>query len=578
MGCGVAAGVLVGLSDGNAVLIILGVGAAAAVALAAGRPALGTSAGLAAAIAALAGSHANDGSSATFVKAGGYGLAVAAVVVAAATVWHRAGRAGTSPARATVAVLIGAAVVGGLALPSPGVEVNGTTDRGAVANGMSPRTLNRIDAFLRDELRRNRIPGLGVAVVQRDRTLLERGYGVASPHRRPMTPNTPQIVASLSKSMTATAVATLVEAGKVHYDDPVQTYLPWFSVADPVASRDITVRQLLNQSSGFSTSSAWGALARVGGRSLETEVRSFRTVQLSFRPGHGYAYSNRNYQTLGMIVQAVSGEPFGKYLEEHVLRPAHMTSSFAAEYSPGSVKPARGFRDWFGVPVAMKQPFSHSATPSGSVYSTAHDLGLYLQSHLGRADLAAVSADTYATLHTPVGPYAMGWFGGRGLFNHGGHAPGATSFVAFDPKANWGVALIVNQQELGTVTAERVGFGLVRIMYDGPKPVVATRQSAHVALGLLAALLVALFVRAVTTLSRWQAARWPRLLQLLGWGLLLPAALLVVGAVVPRSSGGWQTAVVYAPDIGLLWLGTAAGAFVVGVSRAATLVAARRQR
>ena len=81
-------------------------------------------------------------------------------------------------------------------------------------------------------------------------------------------------------------------------------------------------------------------MARSTGRTLEGEVRSLRNVPLAFVPGHGFAYSNQNYQTVGLIVQVVSGQPYGRYLEDHVLRPAHMSSSFAARYSPGVVAPA----------------------------------------------------------------------------------------------------------------------------------------------------------------------------------------------------------------------------------------------
>ena len=124
----------------------------------------------------------------------------------------------------------------------------------------------------------------------------------------------------------------------------------------------------------------------------------------------------------------------------------------------------------------MKQPFIPAAVPSGSVYSTAHDLGLYLQSHLGRADLAAVSPSMYATLHQPVRGYAMGWFegrtspGGAPALVHSGHGPGATSMVTVDPAAGWGIAVIANHQELGAITADDLGRGLTRIMAGARTP------------------------------------------------------------------------------------------------------------
>ena len=81
------------------------------------------------------------------------------------------------------------------------------------------------------------------------------GYGQAAPDGRAVTPQTPFMIGSVTKSFTALAIMQLVEAGQVELDVPVQTYLPWFRVADPQASAQITLRHLLNQTSGFSKGS-----------------------------------------------------------------------------------------------------------------------------------------------------------------------------------------------------------------------------------------------------------------------------------------------------------------------------------
>ena len=79
----------------------------------------------------------------------------------------------------------------------------------------------------------------------------QRGFGQARPGGEAPTPQTPFFIGSLTKSITALAVMQLVEAGKVELDAPVQRYLPWFRVADPQASAQMTVRHLLNQTSGL---------------------------------------------------------------------------------------------------------------------------------------------------------------------------------------------------------------------------------------------------------------------------------------------------------------------------------------
>src|SRR5262249_22757563 len=112
-----------------------------------------------------------------------------------------------------------------------------------VANGRAtaPR-FAAIDRFVEHEMAAQRIPGLALGIVENNRVAYPRGFGKADDSGRAVTPQTPFIIGSLSKSFTALAIMQLVEAGKVDLDAPVQRYLPWFRVADEDASRVITVR------------------------------------------------------------------------------------------------------------------------------------------------------------------------------------------------------------------------------------------------------------------------------------------------------------------------------------------------
>ena len=99
-----------------------------------------------------------------------------------------------------------------------------------------------IDEYITAQMRAARIPGVAVAIVKGDQIVYLKGYGQADPSGRPVTPQTPFIIGSITKPFTALAVMQLVEAGKVELDAPVQRYIPWFRVADPKASAQITVR------------------------------------------------------------------------------------------------------------------------------------------------------------------------------------------------------------------------------------------------------------------------------------------------------------------------------------------------
>ena len=108
-----------------------------------------------------------------------------------------------------------------------------------------------VDAYVEARMKEKRIPGLALAIVQGDQVAYLKGYGIADPSGRPVTPQTPFFLASLAKPMTALAVMQLVEQGKLELDTPVQTYLPWFHLADSGASARISVRHLLYHTSGL---------------------------------------------------------------------------------------------------------------------------------------------------------------------------------------------------------------------------------------------------------------------------------------------------------------------------------------
>jgi CubicO group peptidase (beta-lactamase class C family) len=121
-----------------------------------------------------------------------------------------------------------------------------------------------IDKYLEGQMAALRIPGLALGIVQGKQIVHLKGYGVADASGRLVTPQTPFLLNSISKSFVALAVMQLVEQGKIELDAPVQRYLPWFRVADASASAQITMRHLLNHTSGLGAASAYAYLSSGG--------------------------------------------------------------------------------------------------------------------------------------------------------------------------------------------------------------------------------------------------------------------------------------------------------------------------
>lgn len=278
-----------------------------------------------------------------------------------------------------------------------------------------------IDAYLVEQMAALRIPGLALGIVQGDQVVHLRGFGIADPTGRPVTPATPFVLNSISKSFVALAIMQLVEQGKLALDTPVQRYLPWFQVADATASAQITVRQLLNQTSGLPESTGYRELARsvAAADTLEERVRRLRDTQLNRPVGMSFEYTDANYDVLGLIVQTVAGQPYPAYVQQQILAPLAMQRSATTQPDALPADLAVGYRSWFGFPVPFAQWYAHALLPSGDLISSAEDMTHYLIAQLndGRYnDTTLLSPQGITTLHQPAVRegesekfYGMGW-------------------------------------------------------------------------------------------------------------------------------------------------------------------------
>jgi CubicO group peptidase (beta-lactamase class C family) len=316
-----------------------------------------------------------------------------------------------------------------------------------------------IDAYLQSELQAMNMPGAALAIVHGDQLVHVKTYGIADPSGRAVTPDTPFILASVSKSFTALAVMQLVEAGKIELDTPVQHYLSWFQMADPAASQAITVRMLLNHTSGLPGQAGF-LIIRSDDQSagaLEQHVRSLSTVQLDRAPGATYEYSNANYDILGLLVQTVAGQPYETYIQTHIFAPLGMSQSFTSRSDAAAHGLAAGYQHMLGFPVAQPWPYPRAMLPSGFLISSAQDLSHFIIAQLNDGQYQAqsiLSPQGIAAMHTgtvPVstgGSYGMGWVDltikGTHIVAHDGDSYNYHTSIYLLPESKWGLALLMN--------------------------------------------------------------------------------------------------------------------------------------
>jgi CubicO group peptidase (beta-lactamase class C family) len=455
----------------------------------------------------------------------------------------------------------------------------------------------RIDAYVNTQVQDARIPGLALGIIHGDQIAHLYGFGAADSTGSAVTPQTPFLLGSTTKSFTALAIMQLVEAGKIDLDAPVQRYLPWFRVADPVASAHITVRHLLTQVSGLSTSVGLQMFTDSPAETPEQYVRNLSTVTLTKPVGATFQYSNANYAILGLIVQVVSGAPFETYLQQHVLDPLQMHRSFVSREQAKRAGLAQGHRSWFGFPVPIDLPPHPAAFAAGFLISSAEDMAHYLiaQSNGGRYNgVSLLSPQGIDTMHTFASrsQYAMGWSkfsqNGEMILYHNGDTLDSHSEMFLAPAQHWGVVLLLNEGDaIGAVSPivinrAVIGKQILR-MLEGQAlaPARWSTNTIYLFLDGILALLFALVLVNAVLLPRWykrfqQPMRYRGIRvggRLLG-ELLLPA-LILIG--VPALGGySWEFILLAVPDLGWWMLVTMSLLLVTGVLRGALVYSTLR--
>jgi CubicO group peptidase (beta-lactamase class C family) len=452
------------------------------------------------------------------------------------------------------------------------------------------QNFERIDNYITEQMNELDIPGVAIGIVRGDEIVYVQGYGVADNEGRAMTPDTPFLIASLSKSFTAVGVMQLVEDGKIDLDAPVQTYLPWFQVADKNASSAITVRHLLHQSSGFDERESYirNLNTDLSDGALEKSIRALNTAELNFAPGDAFEYTNTNYDILGLLIQAVSGQSYEEYVEENIFAPLDMAQSYTFLQEARAGNMTRGYYPFFGFTTAYDHlmPYSRIVKPSAGLFSSAEDLAHYLIAHLnggqyaGNSILSPQAMDELHTVGAKFGDsagYAMGWsvFSFADMapatsdgstptgISHAGEWVGYTSLLVFIPELETGIVLLMNKHDPARMPEYfSIGWSL-SMLAVGLEPL--ETQSADFigknSRALLAAIILALVIGMVWAVRKLrQAPPAPRQRRTLSVQMTLLAIVdlaLATGLLfvrLPDTKDTLLLALRFNPDIGLMYI------------------------
>jgi CubicO group peptidase (beta-lactamase class C family) len=331
------------------------------------------------------------------------------------------------------------------------------------------------DGYVRRVMQTFTVPGMAVAIVKDEKVVLARGYGVRSLGQpAPVDARTRFGIASNTKLFTATALALLVEEGKLEWDAPVTRYLPWFALHDPYVTHELTVRDLLVHRSGLGLGAGdllWWPPSDYDRKEIARRIR-FIPLATSFRSA--YAYDNVLYLIAGEVIEAVSGQSWEDFVRGRILSKVGMSQSDVLHSGAGAGGNVAGTHAEVNDTVRPIAPFlSDNTNPAGGIMSGADDMAKWLLVQLDSGRVSGnsrlFSPATTSQLWREVTPvpigtalaglphlrpnfsgYALGLgvrdYRGRMLLEHTGGLPGYVSKVAMIPELRLGIVVLTNQE------------------------------------------------------------------------------------------------------------------------------------
>jgi len=319
-------------------------------------------------------------------------------------------------------------------------------------------------------IKRGRVAAMSIAGTRGRDTLVMKGYGLADVENEvPATAQTVYRIGSVTKQFTSAAVMQLVEQGKLSLDDDVTKYVP----NAPTHGRRVLVRHLLNHTSGIPSYTDVGPIfGRVMRLDLSKDslIATVKDDSLQFEPGSHFYYNNTGYFLLGMMIERVTGKPYGDYLRDALFAPNGLTSTVYCGTMPLIKRRARGYEgrqsglvnaDY----ISMDLPYA-----AGSLCSTVGDLVAWTRLlHAGKL----VNASSFTTMTTPAKltsgrpmQYGFGLFmdtvGTHRRIHHGGGINGFISELAYYPDDSLTIVVLSNT---APAPSDQVAENLARVSF-----------------------------------------------------------------------------------------------------------------
>ncbi|KAF6582673.1 cyclic peptide export ABC transporter [Paenibacillus sp. EKM211P] len=337
---------------------------------------------------------------------------------------------------------------------------------------------SKLDGYIQEKQKVAKIPGLAVVVVEGGNEVYEYYSGYSDvEQQKHVTSETIFEIGSNSKAFTGLAILQLEDEGLISLNDPVSKYVPWFYLKDQGEKIDVTISQLLYQTSGIPTETIGEIPALNSDDALEQTVRMLVGHEImhhkKLRQGEFFNYATVNYDILGLIIEKVSHLSYEDYMQQKVIQPLGLKSTFMQHEDAVEKGLATGYKLGFFKPIAYEAPRYRGNVPAGYINSTPTDIATWMKIQLGNIKPAEISSSIIEKSHEPdktVPPnydgssYAAGWSiyqSGDGELAHGGSNPNFSSFITMRKDQELGVAVMAN---LNSDHTETIAQGIMSIL------------------------------------------------------------------------------------------------------------------
>lgn len=347
--------------------------------------------------------------------------------------------------------------------------------------------LQPLDSLIAEAMKAWRVPGIAFAVVADGNVVYAQGHGKRDLEADlPMTPDTLLPIGSATKAFTTFAIGTLVDEGKVEWDQPVEKYLPWFRLTEPGLTAGMNVRDLVTHRSGYPRHDLiWYNNEELNRRQL---VEALAHVEPSAPVRARFQYNNLMYLVAGHLIEELTGLRWEDAVRARILDPLGMKrSNFADSVSAADPDHAKGYR-WRDETILMPFREVGEMGPAGSINSSVNEMTRWMRMLLASGALDGkklIEPVTWRELRTPQvvlgnlpqdpqfspATYAHGWFvdsyQGHLRTHHGGNIDGFSALVTLFPNDGVGIVALANAN--GSPLPSLMTLHAADLLFDLPK-------------------------------------------------------------------------------------------------------------